>query len=130
MSFWARVVCLDVNGRLLLVCRKGDPKDWILPGGRMDIGEATLRETAYRECAEETGVYGTDLIELLHLRHHRSQRPGVIFWAKKWERREPIGEELAAWGTWRDLEQGDLGPHARDIATSLLGRLAREQRGY
>ncbi|MFI5494063.1 NUDIX hydrolase [Actinoplanes sp. NPDC051859] len=54
----ARVICLDVDGRVLLMHWR-DPVDghevWEPPGGGLDPGE-THWEAACRELAEETGL--------------------------------------------------------------------------
>ena len=57
MVFTADVVCVDRDGRLLLIKRKWEPfaGKWALPGGYVDEGEES-RYAAARELAEETGV--------------------------------------------------------------------------
>ncbi|MFE3451503.1 NUDIX hydrolase [Nonomuraea sp. NPDC059194] len=56
----ARVVCLDLDGRVLLMHwydRVSDETIWEPPGGGLDQGETPL-EAARRELAEETGLPG------------------------------------------------------------------------
>lgn len=44
------------NGlEILLIKRKSNPKDWVIPSGYMEIGE-TIYETIIREAKEETNV--------------------------------------------------------------------------
>jgi ADP-ribose pyrophosphatase YjhB (NUDIX family) len=49
------VVLPDEQGRLLLV-RRADNGQWVLPGGGVDSGERVV-EAAVRECEEETGIH-------------------------------------------------------------------------
>lgn len=126
---WVRCVVLGADGRLLLVARKGNGQDWIFPGGRMDIGESTPRETVFREVWEETGVRPLEAVELCQFEHAKSGRPGTMFWAPEWERVDSFGEEVSAWGTWRDVAKGSFGPHAKDIARALDSAI-RARKGY
>lgn len=48
-----RIVCLDTNGRILLV-QETDDINWKLPGGKMHKGESVL-VAARREIQEELG---------------------------------------------------------------------------
>jgi 8-oxo-dGTP diphosphatase len=51
------------DGRWLLI-RRGDTGQWALPGGTLEWGEK-LRDAAVRELAEEAGVEGVTLGELI-----------------------------------------------------------------
>lgn len=46
---------LGPDGRVLLIHHRALDR-WLLPGGHLEPGDATLREAALRELAEETGI--------------------------------------------------------------------------
>ena len=51
-----RVVIMDDENRVLVVCQHHEDKDiWMVPGGGIEEGES-LAECCIREMAEETGV--------------------------------------------------------------------------
>jgi 8-oxo-dGTP pyrophosphatase MutT (NUDIX family) len=60
-----RIICLDVDGRVLLMCWR-DPHDgaliWEPPGGGIEAGESPF-ETARRELAEETGLDPDSIVD-------------------------------------------------------------------
>jgi 8-oxo-dGTP pyrophosphatase MutT (NUDIX family) len=60
-----RIVCLDADGRVLLMCWR-DPHDgaliWEPPGGGIEAGESPF-ETARRELAEETGLDPDSIVD-------------------------------------------------------------------
>ena len=58
-------VIIDVEGRVVLVERRFEPKGWALPGGFIELGE-NAATAAVREAAEETGLVAT-LTELFHV---------------------------------------------------------------
>ncbi len=53
-------VIIRVDGKVVLVERKNEPKGWALPGGFVDYGES-LEAAVVREAKEETGL---DLFDL------------------------------------------------------------------
>ncbi len=52
------IILLD--GRILLIYRRNEPKGWALPGGFVDYGE-TVEHAVQREMMEETGLELADL---------------------------------------------------------------------
>ena len=73
-----------VDGRVVLVERKNEPRGWALPGGFVDEGE-TLEQAVRREMMEETGLE-LDGLEQFHAysdpaRDPRGHCVSVIFTA-------------------------------------------------
>ncbi|AQZ69709.1 Dihydroneopterin triphosphate pyrophosphohydolase, putative, Actinobacterial type, NudB-like [[Actinomadura] parvosata subsp. kistnae] len=61
----ARVICLDRDGRVLLMHwydHVDDTEVWEPPGGRLEPGETPL-EAARRELTEETGLPGSAVLD-------------------------------------------------------------------
>ena len=58
----AAVMLIIKNGLILAVSRRDNPNMFGLPGGKKELGE-TIKETAIRECREETGVLVKDCIQ-------------------------------------------------------------------
>ncbi len=48
-------IIIELNGGVVLVKRKYEPKGWALPGGFVDYGES-FEKAAIREAYEETGL--------------------------------------------------------------------------
>jgi len=48
-------IIIEIEGRIVLIERKNDPKGWALPGGFVDYGES-LEDAAIREAFEETSI--------------------------------------------------------------------------
>ena len=107
----ARVVCLDADGRVLLM-HWVDPIDghdvWEPPGGGLDPGETHL-QAARRELAEETGLDPAAVLD----------RSVVVERDFVWKGRRFIGPEhffLARFGTARpSLRRDGLMPDEQDI---------------
>ena len=53
-------IIIEVEGGIVLIERKNEPRGWALPGGFVDYGE-TLEAAAMREALEETSLPVTDL---------------------------------------------------------------------
>lgn len=58
-------VVIEVEGGVVLVERRNEPKGWALPGGFVDYGEAP-EDAARREAREETGL-DVELTALLYV---------------------------------------------------------------
>jgi 8-oxo-dGTP diphosphatase len=48
-------IIIEIEGRIVLIERKNEPKGWALPGGFVDYGER-LEDAAIREAFEETAI--------------------------------------------------------------------------
>lgn len=67
----ANVLAVDAEGRILAVRTLYTPREWLLPGGRVERGE-TPHAAAVRETREETGLHVTlDRLLLVDARHPR-----------------------------------------------------------
>ncbi len=53
-------ILIEINGGIVLIERKNEPKGWAIPGGFVDYGE-TLEQAAIREAKEETSLDIHDL---------------------------------------------------------------------
>jgi 8-oxo-dGTP diphosphatase len=53
-------IIIEIEGGIVLIERKNEPKGWALPGGYVDYGER-LEDAAMREAFEETSIRITEL---------------------------------------------------------------------
>ena len=117
------------DGRIVLV-RRVDNHLWSLPGGIMEWGE-TVRETAWREVHEETGLEVVDLVHLQGVysrpdRDPRTHAATVSVIASVQGRREAI--DTIEVSDVRAFQPGDLPlgsfahDHERQIEDYLAGR--------
>jgi len=53
-------IIIEIDGGIVLIERRNEPKGWALPGGFVDYGE-TLEDAAIREASEETSLSITEL---------------------------------------------------------------------
>ncbi len=86
-------VLIAKDGKILLVRRSVEPElgKWTLPAGFVE-GDEDPRETASRECLEETGLVVRigELLDVIHGREHSSGASIVIIYTG-----EVVGGELA-----------------------------------
>jgi len=78
-------IIIEVENRIVLIERGGEPFGWALPGGYVDYGE-TLEAAAIREAMEETGLDVTLIRQLGAYsdpaRDPRQHNVSVVFIAK------------------------------------------------
>lgn len=90
-------ILIEIEGGVVLIKRKGEPKGWAIPGGFVDEGE-TVEEAALREAKEETTL-DVELIEQFAVYSDPARDPrlhtlSTVFIARA--KGEPKGEDDAA----------------------------------
>jgi len=90
-------ILIELEGGIVLIERRNEPKGWALPGGFVDVGEAP-EAAAVREAKEETGL-DVKLVELLGVygdpaRDPRGHTISVVYVARS--SGQPIGSDDAA----------------------------------
>ncbi len=93
----------------LLVSRKSDPDQFVLPGGHVDYGE-TLAKAAKRECLEEAGAAVRILGPLVRFEHFNARGISKLTMAYLAEAESvqpsPEGRDVV-WARHDDLMEGD-----------------------
>ncbi len=75
----ARVLLIDDQNRLLLLCAKfSEGEVWIMPGGTLEPGE-TIEQAAARQLWEETGVQSAELGPCVWTRVHEFEWGGTRY---------------------------------------------------
>jgi 8-oxo-dGTP diphosphatase len=127
----AGVACLGTAGQLLMV-RRRDNGLWDLPGGRVEVGEAT-QDAAARELLEETGLqaHHLSLLEVLSGPDTLHTYPDgntvawvtVIYSCREWSGEPQAADDAAEIG-WFEL---DTVPGPVSAATGLYLDLLRRR---
>ena len=63
IEYSACIIAKDERGRILSVTAKNNPKDYVIPGGKLERGE-NAKQAAIRELKEETGLSFARLIPI------------------------------------------------------------------
>jgi len=66
-------IIIETEGRIVLIERANEPRQWALPGGFCDYGES-LEDAAVREAKEETGL-DIDLLEQFYTYSNPARDP-------------------------------------------------------
>ena len=78
-------IIIEMDGGIVLIHRRNEPRKWALPGGFVDYGE-TLEEAAAREAKEETSIEVSELKQFHAYsdpkRDERSHTISIVFTAK------------------------------------------------
>ena len=115
----ANIVLINEDGKILLVSRKDDHKDFGLPGGKVDKGE-TYEEAAIRELKEETGIKAKNLECIFAM--HRKGRMGYTFIAEysgKIDYDEKAEPHVVKWGKMKEAIDGKFGYWNTLVAETL-----------
>jgi len=127
------VACiLDDAQRVLLTRRNIEPfvSQWVMPGGKVDFGEALLA-ALHREVREEVGIE-IQVEELIDVFEHLGAKSGGRHFVILYYRAHPRGLELvpnqeecgeARWVAADELSALDLPPGTRHILSKLFPSL-------
>ena len=126
-------VLFDPTGEKILITRRADNGQWVLPGGGLESGES-LAEACVREMREETGlsvrvvrllgVYSNPDMLLAYADGHRFQVIAHNFLVEHVAGEPGLSDEVTAWGWYgpADLAALDLMPHHRQRLADAFAR--------
>lgn len=114
----AQVVLINEDGLILGVSRKHDHNDFGLVGGRMDPEDNDdPKNTAIRECKEETGLDITDLKLVFAI--HKGGNMGYTYLAKYSGEINHNEPHVVKWVPFQTLVRGSFGRYNQLVAESL-----------
>lgn len=120
MNITAQVVVINEEGLVLCVSRKDDHTSMGLAGGKMEEeDEKNPKNTAIRECLEETGlsIFGLELVFATHKYGSMSYTYLVKHYSGEINHNEP---HIAKWGTFQELIDGSFGEYNKQVYDSLI----------
>jgi 8-oxo-dGTP pyrophosphatase MutT (NUDIX family) len=128
-------VLFDPGGEKVLLTRRADNGQWVLPGGGLEAGES-LAEACAREMLEETGltvrvvrllgVYSNPDMLLTYANGGRFHLVAHNFLVEHMAGEPGTSNEVTAWGWYgpEDLGGLDLMPHHRQRLSDAYARQA------
>lgn len=117
------VVVENADGLVLAVSRKDDPRDFGLPGGKMEPGDVSSEACARRELEEETGVYGRKLVSVFTGPARTPGRLSQAFYAIDHQNTPQLRERGSiGWVAWEVLYEGSFGAYNRNLKAALDAR--------
>ena len=128
-------VLFDPDGEKVLLTRRADNGQWVLPGGGLEAGES-LAEACAREVLEETGltvrvvrllgVYSNPDMLLTYANGGRFHLVAHNFLVEQVAGEPGTSDEVTAWGWYgsADMDDLDLMPHHRQRLSDAFARQA------
>jgi len=114
------IVVENPNGLVLAVSRKDDPRDFGLPGGKLEPSDPSPEACARRELLEETGIYAKKLRSVFV---GPARTPGrlceAFYGLTTPERPQLIEPGAIGWVSWDVLFEGSFGDYNRNLKAAL-----------
>jgi ADP-ribose pyrophosphatase YjhB (NUDIX family) len=118
-----QVVTINDKGEILMVSRKHDHNDFSLPGGKVEMSDASLIMAAVREVKEETGIdiYNLELIFAMNQKGrmgytYLADYSGEINYDKEAE------PHVVKWGNFQEVIDGCFGQYNELVYRSLISK--------